>query len=186
MNINNFEKFLLVQRNLSKATVNNHVRYLDIFLKFVDKDIDKINVKDIQDFMFEIKKTRTLATYKNYLSMLKIFFRDYIGREDLIKDFKFPQQQFKPKTLPSNKDLKTFYDALPSIKYKIIFLALISSGLRISELLSVDIIKEDRMLIPKSHDGKTKKGWISFYNIETENLLKNYQDNPFNTSRNTV
>ena len=62
----------------------------------------------------------------------------------------------------------------------------ISSGLRISELLSVDIIKEDRMLIPKSHDGKTKKGWISFYNIETENWLKNYQDNPFNTSRNTV
>lgn len=42
------------------------------------------------------------------------------------------------------------------------------------------------MLVPQSHDGKNKKGWISFYNDETEELLKKYQGNPFNNSRNTV
>ena len=47
INTNNFEKFLLVQRNLNKATVKNHVRYLDIFLKSVNKDIQDIDVNDI-------------------------------------------------------------------------------------------------------------------------------------------
>lgn len=44
------------------------------------------NTCDIQDFMLEIKKKRTMATYKNYLSMLKIFSRDYLGKVDMIKD----------------------------------------------------------------------------------------------------
>lgn len=36
--------------------------------------------------MLEIKEKRTLATYKNYLSMLNIFFRDFLGKGDIIKD----------------------------------------------------------------------------------------------------
>jgi len=70
--------------------VKNHVRYLDIFLKSVSKDIQDIDVNDIQDFLLGIKEKRTLATYKNYLSMLKIFFRDFMSKGDMIKDFKFP------------------------------------------------------------------------------------------------
>gem|GEM_PF-2740192 len=109
INTKEFEKFLLVQRNLNKATVKNHISYLDIFLKSVNKDIHDIEVNDIQDFMLGIKEKRTLATYKNYLSMLKIFFRDYMGKEDMIKDFKFPRQDVKPKFLPSKKDLKILH-----------------------------------------------------------------------------
>ena len=63
INTKDFEKFLLVQRNLNKATVKNHIQYLDIFLKSVSKDIQDIEVNDIQDFMLEIKEKRTLATY---------------------------------------------------------------------------------------------------------------------------
>jgi hypothetical protein len=103
-----FDKFSLIQRNFNRATVKNHVRYLDIFLKSANKNIQEINVSDIQDFMLEIKEKRTLATYKNYLSMLKIFFRDFLGKGDVIKDFKFPWQDVKPKFLPSKNDLKIF------------------------------------------------------------------------------
>lgn len=53
---------------------------------FVSSKIPANNTCDIQDFMLEIKKKRTMATYKNYLSMLKIFFRDYLGKVDMIKD----------------------------------------------------------------------------------------------------
>ena len=64
ININNFEKFLLVQRNLSKATVINHVCHLNIFPKYFNKDFKDIDVNDIQDFILNIKKKRTSATYK--------------------------------------------------------------------------------------------------------------------------
>jgi len=92
----------------------------------------------------------------------------------------------KPKFLPSKKDLKIFFDALPSLKYKIIFIALASSGLRISELLNATIDRNKRMFIPESHDGGTKKSWVTFYNEETDNLIESYEGNPFETSRNTV
>jgi hypothetical protein len=94
--------------------------------------------------------------------------------------------QFKPKILPSREQLRTFFDALPSLKYKVIFLMPASSGLRVSELLSADIDRKNRMLVPKSHDGQTKQAWIYFYNVETEALLKEYQGELFGTSRNTV
>lgn len=40
--------------------------------------------------------------------------------------------------------------------------------------------------MPQSHDGGTKKSWITFYNKETENLMESFDGNPFETSRNTV
>jgi integrase len=104
----------------------------------------------------------------------------------MIKNFKFPKHTIKPKILPSKEQLKTFFDALPSQKYKIIFLMLASSGLRISELLSAKIDRNNRMLIPESHNGGTKKAWLSFYNDETKSLLNEYQGKLFETSRNTV
>ena len=58
-------------------------------------------------FLYVQWKHAEVATYKNYLSMLKILFRDFMGKGDMIKDFKFPRQDVKPKFLPSKKDLKT-------------------------------------------------------------------------------
>jgi len=49
---------------------------------------------------------------------------------------------------------------------------LASSSLRVSEFLDADIYKNNRMLIPKSHEGSTKRAWVSFYNEEAEVLLK--------------
>ncbi len=177
-----FMKFLQVQKNLSDSTVENHLRNAKVFSEY----INDFTVEEIQRFLSEIKKERSAWTYKNYLATLKILFRDYLKKPELIQDFKFPTHAIKPRIPPSREQLKTFFAALPSMKYKIIFLILASSGLRISELLSADIDTANRMLIPKSHDGNTKQSWISFYNMETEALLKQYEGNPFETSRNTV
>jgi site-specific recombinase XerD len=63
--MSDFEKFLCVQKNLSGATVKNHVRYLDIFLRSVRKSSDSIEESDIQEFMSGIKQTKSSQTYKN-------------------------------------------------------------------------------------------------------------------------
>lgn len=181
INTNDFEKFLRVQKNLSDRTIESHIVRVKVFLR----KVKTIDAKNIQDFMLWIRNNRSPQSYRNYLSMLKVLIRDYLKHPELIEGFKFPKQQYTPKILPSKEKLKTFYNALPE-KYKVIFLALASSGLRISELLDANLDRENRMFLPKSHNGSTKKAWISFYNEETEELLKKYQVNPFETSRNTV
>ncbi|KAF5419039.1 MAG: hypothetical protein C5S44_11745 [Candidatus Methanocomedens sp.] len=42
----------------------NHVCHLNFFPKYFNKDFKDIDVNDIQDFILNIKKKRTSATYK--------------------------------------------------------------------------------------------------------------------------
>jgi hypothetical protein len=55
INTKEFEDFLTMQKNLSDATVKNHVQYLGIFLQSVGEGVDGIGISDIQDFMLKIK-----------------------------------------------------------------------------------------------------------------------------------
>jgi len=52
-----------------------------------------------------------------------------------------------------------------------------STGLRKMELLSLrkeDVDWGKRMIIPKNHDGETKRSWVAFFNQEAEAALKEY------------
>ncbi len=186
INTKDFEKFLRVQKNLSDLTVQSHLNNLNVFLRQVKKPVNKLAYEDIQDFMLWIKENKSQKTYGNYLCTMKVFFRDFLKMPAMVNDFKFPSISVKPKRLPSKEELGIFFDALPDIKYRIIFLALASSGLRISELLTVEVDKGKKILMPESHDGNNKKSWVSFYNSEVEELLKKYDGNPFEISRNTI
>ncbi|MEM3046622.1 MAG: site-specific integrase, partial [Candidatus Bathyarchaeia archaeon] len=59
---------------------------------------------------------------------------------------------------------------------KALFLVYATSGLRNGEVLSLsrDIDFATRALIPRNHSGKTKFAWVSFFNDETETVLRKY------------
>jgi integrase len=69
-----------------------------------------------------------------------------------------------------------FYDALPNLKYKAMFLLIASSGLRKGEVLSLkvsDLDFENRM-VRVLHSSRTKRSWISFFNEEAKKALLKY------------
>jgi integrase len=58
-----------------------------------------------------------------------------------------------------------------------LFLLYATTGSRRDEVLSLkleNIDFEKRMITPNNHDGETKKPWVSFYNEEAEQALKEY------------
>ncbi len=184
-NVKDFENFLFLKKNLSETTIKGYIRHLKVLEQEIGKPAYQMAQSDVERFLLNIKQSNSPKTFNNYLCMSKAYFRDFL-KKDYVNDFKHPNSQIKPKILPSKSDLSIFFDALPSMKYKVVFLALASSGLRISELLDANIDRNNRMIIPKSHTGNTKKSWISFFNGETANLMKQFKGNPFETSRNTV
>jgi hypothetical protein len=97
--------------------VENHILNTNVFLR---------NGLSIEDFLLDIKNTRLISTYRDYLCTFKILFRDFLKQPELVGNFSFPKKQCKPKILPNKKQLGIFYKALPD-KYKITFLALASS-----------------------------------------------------------
>jgi integrase len=116
-------------------------------------------------------------TYANALKSLKVFCRDFLRRPELVESFKFPQAPFKPKTIPTKKELQQFYQALDSSKDSALFLLYATSGLRRHETLSLsmeDIDFTTCMVKPKPHNGRTKNTWLTFFNNECVQALKEY------------
>ena len=113
------------------------------------------------------------STYSNTLKSLKVFFRDFLNKPDIVETFRFPKQNYKPKNIPSREALKNFYEALSSTKEKALFLLYASSGLRRMEALNLsieDINFQNKMIKPKAHSEDTKKAWLSFFNEETSQV----------------
>uniref|UniRef100_A0A7C4U0H6 Site-specific integrase n=1 Tax=Caldisericum exile TaxID=693075 RepID=A0A7C4U0H6_9BACT len=173
--IKDFHDFLVVEMRLEERTVEGHCWNIKQFLKAIGKDIHEISRLDIRNFFLGLMKEKSQATINNYLKTLKRFFRDYLHRPELIESFKFKRAEYNEKRIPSKEDLKRFYEALPNIEHKAVFLTLASSGLRAREVLSLtrkDIDLEHRRLYPSKHSTSTKKVGIGFFNEETAKVLK--------------
>jgi len=87
--LSNFKGFCEVDLGLDKETIRSHAWRLKKFLEFVG-DTSSVSREDIRDFLRWVKENYTRGSYSNFLKTLKVFFRDYLGREDLVKTFKFP------------------------------------------------------------------------------------------------
>jgi len=89
-----------------------------------------------------------------------------------------PEDLFEPKKkVPSKEELQQFYKVLEDDRERALFLMFATTGLRKSEVLNLkieDIDMEKRMVIPKAHQGRTKRAWVSFFNEECQEVLKRY------------
>jgi integrase len=170
-----FQSFLQVERQLSKRTVYSHCSYLG---KLIGQNRGgDAGLEEIRGFMRGYMGA-SVSGYSNALKAMRVFFRDYMGRGDLVEGFKFPATPFKPRTVPTRKELSEFYEEMPSIEGKLYFLLYASSGLRRNEALGLrpkDVNMEMRMLTPGKGVSGTKNTWMSFYGSELADLLKDYR-----------
>jgi len=175
--LQDFRRFLLVDRCKSKVTARDHRRLINLFLNRVSKPIDQIGIEDVREYMLWLRENKSVGHYTNALSGLKSFFRDFLKRPEIVDGFKFPAKEVIIKSIPSREDLARFYHALPDIRIKALFLMLASTGLRLGEVLSLKLDDVDftkRMVVPKCHTGNTKRSWISFFNAETHEVLEQF------------
>jgi integrase/recombinase XerD len=173
-----FHDFQIVDLRRSKRTAYEKIWFIKRLFKTVSKKPDEISREDLRCFLRSLEKL-SAATYKNALMALKVFFRDFLEMPEVVASFKFPHQVFKPKQIVSKEQVKQFYECLETPKEKALFMLYATTGLRRDEILSLkpeDIDLQKRMITPNNHNGETKKSWVSFYNEETEQALKEYLD----------
>ena len=173
--IKDFHDFLIVEMRLEEITARGHCWTLNQFLNAVGKAPGEITGLDIRNYFIEQMKTKSQSTINNRLKTLKRFFRDYLHKAELIGSFKFKRPEYMEKHVPSKAELKQFYERLPNIENKAVFLTYASSGLRAREVLSLtskDIDLEDRRLHSSKHSTNTKKVGVGFFNEETARALK--------------
>ncbi len=171
-----FYDFQIVDLRRAKRTAYEKVWFIRKLLKTVKKNPNEITRGNLRCFLKTLEDY-SAAYYKNALMALKVFFRDYMEKPELVESFRFPHQVYKPKHIVNKEDLRRFYRAIETPKEKALFLLYATSGLRRQEILSLkpeNIDFEKRMITPNNHLGETKKSWCSFYNEEAEQALKEY------------
>ena len=192
-NMKDFSDFLEVDLGLARSTVNKHIKRLTQLLDYVNKPLDQINTKDIRGFLKAMKGEYVESSYSSFIKMLRRVFRDYLGREELIRTFKFPTVNPKPKVLPTKKELTRFYDAIEHPIVRTLFLLWCTTGLRTAEAFNLrkENVRPDLcMVTPKQHAGSSKLSWFTFYNGEIKEDMERLwnEANPriFRTSNKTL
>jgi len=172
-----YEEFLRVDLQLKKLTIKGHILRARKFLEFFDKDLGALTVQDIREYLSTINGLNA-STYSNVVKSLRRLIRDFLRKPELMKTFKLPYIEFKPKVIPSKEQINQGYQSLRTDKQRLIYLLYAVTGLRKDELrnLGLSNINLESRSIQPNHNSTTKHSFCTFWNPEVDVLLKKYLD----------
>ena len=182
--IKEYENYLKYEKNYSVNTVNSYILELSMFNEYVNKDLLKINDDDVKKYLKAIS-SKSPKSVSHSLSALKSFY-NYEERLEKIKDnpltkFKSPKLDKSLPTVLSLEEVTSLLDIEINTPYdarnKAILELFYSSGLRISELINLEManVDMDENLIRVM--GKGKKERIVPFGDIAKNVLNDYINN---------
>lgn len=161
-------------RNFSRKTIKAYLYYNKEFLRFASKFTDDVNKQDIRDYLdFLISSNKSASTLNLAINALKFYYQSIMHRKffDFETGIKRPKEPKKLPVILSKNEVVRMIDSLENIKHKLMIQILFSSGLRVSELIDLEIndIDFDRKLVHVK-GGKGNKDRVT---IASEQVLDN-------------
>ena len=175
--IEDYQEFAVNELDLSRATVKNQKSAIRCFLNYSQGIINKETVTEY------LKSNDSSSWKSNQVKALRKFICDYLQLGNWINDFVFSREKAKiKKAIPTDNELAMFCSKL-DYENQIIFLILVTSGLRIGEVLSLDIddVNFDTNMIDASkvHKSNTKSSWISFITHQVSQYVQSYVESSY-------
>jgi site-specific recombinase XerD len=136
-----FKKYLVGIR-YSEKTIDNYMDILRSFLGFnYEKPIGAITVEDVEKFNYEfiIKNQYSVSYQRQLVSVLKLFYGRIPESKLEIAKLERPQRSYRLPTVLSETEVIRILKSIPNLKHKAIISCIYSSGLRISELLNLQL-----------------------------------------------
>lgn len=166
--VDQFLKFLDVEKNASPHTIKNYRSDLTEFFKFSDKpSIQDINYLEIRRFLAYLKEKEFLkTTVSRKLACLKSFFK-YLARERVVKTnpasgIQTPKRERRLPSFLEIKEVEHLIEAAKGDRWEAkrdlaILETLYSSGIRVSELVGLNEEDVDLFSMLLKVRGKGKK-----------------------------
>jgi len=141
--IKKYEKYLDSIR-YSKRTVENYVDMISSFIGFcTPKKIEEINNGDVERFNHDyiIKNNYSVSYQRQLVSSLKLFYSRIPGlmRNLNTEELERPRRSLRLPTVLSEEEVLAILKNTLNLKHKSILACIYSSGLRISELLNLQL-----------------------------------------------
>lgn len=192
-----YMKYISIERMLSKNTTDSYYRDLIDFFEYVNKPYKKITKNDINNYIINISKDKNSKTVNRHIVSIRNYFK-YLTKYGYIKEN--PCDDIvgvkMPKTIPHvlnedeiNKLLDIKCESAIDYRNKAMLELMYSSGLRVSELLNLEVNDIDFDMNVVRCFGKGSKERIipiddvaticlnNYINIYRNTLLKNENSN---------
>lgn len=163
---------------LSKNTVEVYSNFIVEFLIFLgDKSLNQINNDVVQRFVERLvsNKDYSISTHRQLISAIKHFAERFTLSEIEVTTLKRPSQQKRLPVVLSQAEVISILRCTANLKHRMALALLYSAGLRISELIGLEVADVDlerrQILIQRG------KGRKDRYTILAESLvpmLRNY------------
>lgn len=178
-----FIEYLIIEKKYSKNTVLSYERDLKKFCIFIkNKKITEITRKDIQNYLNDLSKNQNPRSISRNISTLKSFYKylklNKVVKINLMDQINNPKtKKSLPKVLSEDEinslldiDLKSDFD----FRNKAMLELMYSSGLRVSELINLNISDIDLENDTVKIFGKGSKERIIPLNDYAKEALKEY------------
>ena len=189
-----FQKYLraTILEGKSKRTIDLYTEYYRKFMEFCCKPLDNVTTNDIRDYLAFKQKTSNVSntTLDNIRRALSAVFRwlneeGYILRNPVcsigkIKDTKKVKKPFTPKEI--EKLRMTIMQRPNSTRNIAIFELLLSSGVRVGELVGLNIRDVDLNECSMIVLGKGNKQRECYFNVKTQTALELYLESRNDTN----
>ncbi|NRA93516.1 MAG: site-specific integrase [Psychroserpens sp.] len=175
--VSKYVRYLLGKR-YSESTINSYGFLVSDFIKFHEgKPIDQLSLKDVEHYIETVflERNYSVSTQRQLVSALKLFKKLYpeAGYDGL--ELERPKRDKILPTILSKEDVIHIIQCTKNLKHRAIIALIYSCGLRISELINLQLSHIDihrRQLVIKSAKGRKDR-----YVILAESflpLLQNY------------
>lgn len=184
--LKDFKSYLMFERGLSENTVDGYMRDLRAFYDYIDYDIEKFDLAHLDTYFSELKddgykvtsirrKIVSLRQYNEFLSRTK-------GMKDVMSKYELPKTE---KKLPQVLSLEEIFKVINHIddmtpagkRNKSMMLLLVSTGMRISELVHLEINDINHSVSNVRVIGKGNKERLIPLDQETFHYVYSYMQN---------
>jgi len=165
-----FEHICRVEYDNKERTIREQSRALEKLLRVLGVPCEITRARLVEGLSKLTKGERAHAT-KAIRKLLKS-----LGHEDLVRGLRIPKYGARHYKLPTDEELRRFYEALDRPDARLALRLLAETGLRRDEVLKArigDIDWEHMALIPNRATA-TKKSGIGFFTPETARMLKEH------------
>ncbi len=145
-------------RGFSQKTVDTYLIHNKRFLEFIKKEPSEISQDDVKAYLANLMsdKKQKPSSVSLALSALKFMYKTLM-KKDIFSDIKTPKQEKKIPTVLTKEEVKRLLNSVENKKHRLLIEFMYSSGLRVSECISIkldDLDLEDKTGTIRSGKGK--------------------------------
>jgi integrase/recombinase XerD len=164
-------------RNYTPKTIRLYVEVVARFARHFDKSPDRLAGEQVRQYLLHLvhEKKQAWATYKQALAALRYLYRWVLQSPEIVQDIRCPRPERRLPVVLSFDEVQRFFAAISSFKHRMILMTAYAAGLRISEVVALEVtdIDSQRMVI-RVCQGKRKKDRYTILSPVLLQMLRHY------------